>query len=115
MMLMQSVALGLMAFAGNAAVLIFGLAVFGITVGNLLMLQPLLLAEVYGLLHYSRIFAWSNLVTIFGLAAGPALMGYLTVFDATYTLSFAVGAISGLIASVVFFLAKPPSMSGDSN
>jgi MFS family permease len=115
MMLLQSAALGLMAFAGNAAVLIFGLAVFGITVGNLLMLQPLLLAEVYGLLHYSRIFAWSNLVTIFGLAVGPALMGYLTVFDATYTLSFAVGAVSGLFACVVFFLGKPPSTSGDSN
>jgi MFS family permease len=115
MMLLQSASLGLMAFAGNAVVLIFGLAVFGITVGNLLMLQPLLLAEVYGLVHYSRIFAWSNLVTIFGLAAGPALMGYLTVFDATYTLSFVVGAISGLFACVVFILGKPPSPSGDSN
>jgi len=115
MMLLQSASLALMAFAGNVVVLIFGLAVFGITVGNLLMLQPLLLAEVYGLVHYSRIFAWSNLVTIFGLAAGPALMGYLTVFDATYTLSFVVGAISSLFACLVYLLGKAPSPAGDSN
>lgn len=112
MMLMQSAALGLMAFAGNALILIFGLALFGITVGNLLMLQPLLVAEVYGLVHYSRIYAWSNLVTILGLAAGPALMGYLTEFDATYRLSFMVGAFSGLVACLIYLLGKPPAPSG---
>ncbi len=115
MMLLQSVALGLMAFAGNAVILIFGLALFGITVGNLLMLQPLLVAEVYGLVHYSRIYAWSNLVTILGLAVGPALMGYLTVFDATYTLSFFIAAISALFACLVYILGKPPRQSDETN
>ncbi len=110
MMLIQSVSLGLMAVADSATSLMFGMALFGITVGNLLMLLPLLVAEVYGLIHYSRIYAWSNLVTIIGLAAGPALLGYLTEFDATYTLSFMVGAGTGLLGLLVFILGKPPDL-----
>jgi len=107
MMFFQAASLALIAFAGSSVALLLGLALFGLTVGNLLMLQPLLIAEVYGLVNYSRIYSWSNLVMMLGVAAGPALMGYLTVIEDSYRLSYLAAAVSGLVACFVFLLAKP--------
>jgi MFS family permease len=112
MMLMQSVALGLMAVAPGSIVILAALAMFGITVGNLLMLQPLLVAEVYGLISYSRIYSWSNFVTIVGIAIGPALMGYLATIDETYSFSFLAAALSGLLACCIFVLGRRSDSGG---
>ena len=111
MMLFQAASLALIAFAGGSMMLLLGLALFGLTVGNLLMLQPLLIAEVYGLVNYSRIYSWSNLLTMLGVAAGPALMGYLAVIEDAYRLPDLVAAGSGLVACFVFLLAKPPEQN----
>jgi MFS family permease len=108
MMLLQAASFLLIAFAGSGLTLLAGLAVFGLTVGNLLMLQPLLIAEIYGLLNYSRIYSWSNLLTMLGVATGPALMGYLVVIEGTYRLSYTAAAVSSLVACLVFLFAKPP-------
>jgi len=106
-MLLQAVSLFVLAFSNGAFGLILGLALLGITVGNLLMLQPLLIAEVWGLRHYSRIYATSNLLTMLGIAAGPVLMGYLLSETGNYTASFVVAGISSLIAIAVFFFWGP--------
>ena len=106
-MLLQAVSLFVLAFSNGAFGLILGLALLGITVGNLLMLQPLLIAEVWGLRHYSRIYATSNLLTMLGIAAGPVLMGYLLSETGNYTAPFVVAGISSLIAIVVFFFWGP--------
>ena len=78
------------------------LAIFGITVGNLLMLQPLLIAERYGLLQYSRIYAVSNLLTMLGIATGPVTMGYLFALTGTYGLAYLAAAVAGVIAFLIF-------------
>ena len=53
-----------------------GLAVaFGLSVGNILMIQPLILAETFGVKDYGRIFAVSQLLTTIGYAMGPEIMG----------------------------------------
>ena len=41
------------------------------------MLQPLLIAERFGVLDYPRIFSRSQFVTMFGTAGGPLLLGWL--------------------------------------
>jgi len=51
----------------NVLTLCLGLALFGATVGNLLMLQPLLIADAFGIREYARIFA----VAISCLPGGP--------------------------------------------
>ena len=108
-MMIQGVSLFVLAFSNGAFGLIVGLALLGITVGNLLMLQPLLIAEVWGLRHYSRIYATSNLLTMLGIAAGPVVMGYLLSETGNYTASFVTAGISSLIAIVVFFFWGPRS------
>jgi MFS family permease len=106
-MLLQGLSLILLAFSDGAFGLFLGLALLGITVGNLLMLQPLLIADVWGLRHYSRIYATSNLLTMLGIAVGPVFMGYLLSETGNYTASYLMAGISSFVAIIVFYLWGP--------
>ena len=103
MMLLQGLSLACMGYFVNPAGLLLGLALFGITVGNLLMLQPLLLASRYGLIQYSRIYAVSNLLTMIGIAVGPVAMGFLFSAAGTYSLAYLAAAASSLLACLIFW------------
>jgi len=74
---LQGVGLAVVALAPGTAVALLGAGLFGATVGNLLMLQPLWLADSFGVNVYPRIFALSQALTMVGLAAGPGLLGVL--------------------------------------
>ncbi len=84
MLLAQALALALLAFAAKSLLLV-GAVLFSITVGNVLMLQPLLLAEAFGTRHYGRIYSVSNLITAAGVAGGPALIGVIYEASGGYT------------------------------
>lgn len=108
----QGVGLMLLAHAHTAPALWLGAALFGLTVGNLLMLQPLLLAEAFGLRDYGRIYAASQGLTTLGVAAGPATVGILHDAAGGYVSAFtAVGACS-LTAMVVFLAAGRANARG---
>lgn len=110
----QCCSLGWLAGADEGTAVLVGAVCFGATVGNLLMLQPLLLAEVFGARDYSRIYSLSQLLTTLGIASGPALLGVL--FDALggYDASFAIAAGASGIAFLAmagigaFPAAAPP-------
>lgn len=107
MMLAQCLALLMLAVSSAPWVLLSGLAFFGITVGNLLMLQPLLIADAFGLHHYPRIYSMSNLLTTVGVAVGPALMGWIYTFESTYSWSYVAASAAGLLSLVIFIYAGP--------
>ncbi len=109
MVLLQAVALLLIAGAESVYLMYLGFALFGGSVGNLLMLHPLIIAEFYGLKHYSRLFAWSNMIMLCGVAAGPGVMGWLYGYTGSYTISYRVAGALCLAAYVVFFLMRPPA------
>jgi MFS family permease len=104
MMFLQAAALGLLGLAQSAVLICLGLALLGITVGNLLMLQPLIIAERYGLLDYSRLFAWANLASVAGVAAGPGVLGWLVGVHLSYHIPFLVAGGFGALAGSVFLL-----------
>ena len=96
----QVVALALLGFAGTSLTLIGSAVIFGMSIGNLLMLQPLLLAEAFGVAEYSRIYSFNQLIGTAGVAAGPFALG-LARDVADYRLAFLVAAAasgSGLVA-----------------
>ena len=66
----QAFSLAWLAFADSVVPLFAAILVFGATVGNILMLQPLLVAERFGVLDYPRIFSRSQFLTMFGTAGG---------------------------------------------
>lgn len=103
MMIMQALSLSLLALSVNVLTLCLGLALFGATVGNLLMLQPLLIAEAFGIREYARIFAVANLMSSLGTAAGPAVLGYAFAINGNfYSLSYWIAAFAGAFGLCLF-------------
>ena len=98
MMLVQAIALLVLALSYQIIWIFAALAVLGIAVGNLLMLQPLIVAERYGTRDYSRLFSWANLFTVVGVAIGPGLLGWLYSLSSSYELPYLLAAGSGFIA-----------------
>jgi MFS family permease len=102
----QALSLLLLALAGGRIGLLAAAVLFGVTVGNLLMLQPLLLAEAFGVKDYPRIFSLNQLIVTIGIAGGPFLLGAL--HDASgYRLAYTVAAIVSLSGAVCVFAAGP--------
>jgi len=105
MMILQALSLSLLALGVNVFTLCLGLALFGATVGNLLMLQPLLIAEAFGIREYARIFAVANLMSSWGTAAGPAVLGLAFAANANlYSLPYWIAACAGAAGLMLFLI-----------
>jgi predicted MFS family arabinose efflux permease len=112
-MLTQAAALVLLALAPGKAALLAGAVAFGLSVGNVLMMQPLLLAEAFGTREYGRIYSTSQFVTVLGVASGPALLGI--VYEASgYAPAYLAAAAASLAGAAILFLARRrKSAAGD--
>lgn len=114
-MILQVFSLCMLGFGASVLSLCFGLAFFGATVGNLLMLQPLLIAAAFGLRDYARIFSFANLMSSCGTAVGPALLGYIAVMNAgDYTWPYVIAAAAGAIGLLLFLLGGQGSFDSGS-
>lgn len=91
----QAGALVVLGLADATWLMFATIVVFGATVGNILMLQPLLVAERFGVRDYARIFSRSQLVSMAGVAGGPFLIGWLYDLAGSYRIPYIVaGALS---------------------
>lgn len=103
MIVVQVIALLLLSSGFSVWTLCFGLFMLGSSVGNLLMLQPLLLAEAFGVRDYARIFSVSNLMSSWGTAAGPALMGVIYAASGNlYAMPYLLAAMAGVLGLLLF-------------
>ncbi|MDQ3385066.1 MAG: MFS transporter [Actinomycetota bacterium] len=91
---------GLAAVEGRLGLLVSA-SVFGLSVGNVLLLQPVVLADVFGVRDYPRIFATSQLVSTVGIASGPFVLGILRDATDGYLLAYLAATTLSLAASVV--------------
>jgi MFS family permease len=103
----QSMALAFLAFAETKMALLAGVALFGVTVGTILMMHQLLIAEAFGSREYGRIYSVSQLVTVIGVAAGPALIGFIFVASGGYEWPYLATAASTLLGATILTLAGP--------
>jgi MFS family permease len=99
--LLQGCALIVIAVAGVLPVLFVGIALFGATVGNLLMLHPLLIGERFGPADYARIFSRSQFVVFLGTASGPYVLGLLHDVTDGYLVAYLVAGSLSLCGSLV--------------
>ncbi len=104
LILLQSVSLVLIAYADTRATLLGASMVLGLSVGNLLMLQPLLLADAFGVVEYSRIYGFGQLFATAGVAAGPFILGVARDLW-SYEVAFLFGATTNLMAIATLVLA----------
>ena len=99
----QSLGMVALAYADSEVTALAGAAVFGITVGNLLMLQPLIVVQAFGVGGYPRLYAVANAATTLGVAGGPLAMGLLhDAFD--YRVAFLAAALMSGVAFFVFLV-----------
>jgi MFS family permease len=106
---LQALSLVWLALADDTTWLFGAIILFGATVGNILMLQPLLIAERFGVLDYPRIYSRAQLYGLVGTAGGPLLLGALhDVYDG-YRVSYIAAAACSALGALVFFLAGPAS------
>ena len=97
-LLLQACAMTTLAQAHSAPFVLGAALFFGATVGNLLMLQPLLLAEAFGVREYPRIYSFSQLLSTLGIALGPALLGILYDVTGGYSVPYLAAGVASLVA-----------------
>jgi MFS family permease len=107
LMALQTVGLVLLAFVAGRWPILLSITLFGLTAGSMLMMQPLLLVEAFGVRDYGRIYSTSLTVGVVGYVIAPTLMGIL--FDATgsYLLPYLAVAALTLVGMAIFVLAGP--------
>ncbi|MCP5028069.1 MAG: MFS transporter [Actinomycetia bacterium] len=104
--LVQAVALVAMALADVRFALIGAVILLGLSVGNVLMLQPLILAEAFGVRDYARIYGLGQLMGVLGVGIGPAVVGLIHDSD-SYRSALLVASGIAVVGSLVALWAGP--------
>ena len=74
------------------------------------MLQPLLMAERFGVLDYPRIFSRAQFISMVGTAGGPLLLGWLYDNAGGYDTSYLVAAGCSLTGAAVLASGGPATV-----
>lgn len=93
----------------SSPVAIYGVAlVFGFTIGNVYLMQSLLVGEIFGMVSFGTVFGVVSLAGQLGSGAGLVFMGWLHDRTSGYVLPFTVLAAVDLVAAAVVVFARPP-------
>ncbi|MBO0766734.1 MAG: MFS transporter [Hyphomicrobiaceae bacterium] len=111
MMAMQAMGLAGLTLAHGRVGILAGVTVFGLTMGNSLMMHPLLLVERFGVLDYGRVYSTSQLMSVAGLAGGAALVGLIYDASGGYTLPFAAIAFASLVGFAILAAFGPKGLA----
>ncbi len=98
---LQAASLVVLGWASATWLMFATIVLFGATVGNILMLQPLLVAERFGVRDYARIFSRSQLVSMVGVAGGPFLIGWLYDLAGSYRIPYTVAGVLSFTGAFV--------------
>lgn len=110
---LQTLAMIGLGLSQPTALIFLSIVLFGVTIGNLLMLQPLLIAERFGVLDYPRIFGRSQAITIVGVAGGPLLIGWLFDVFGSYEVPYLAAAVVSAAGASILSRAGPATFSPD--
>ena len=66
------------------------------------MLQPLIVADRFGLLDCSRLFSWANLFSVIGVAGGPGVLGAIYGAEGNFAVPYFFASAMGVVAAVFF-------------
>jgi MFS family permease len=116
---LQGASFAALALLPGLAGLAAGTVLFGITIGNLTVLIPLVVVELFGLADYPRIYAVSQFGASLGTAGGPAVLAALHGGFGSYRMPLLILAgVSALAAVGVTRLRAPvpvlvPALAGE--
>ena len=106
---LQGASFVVLALLSGLAGLVAGTVLFGITIGNLTVLIPLVVVELFGLIDYPRIYAVSQFGASVGTAAGPAVLAGLHSGFGSYRLPLLILAGISFVASMAVARLRSPA------
>ena len=104
---MQACGVALLAFGSTVLVLAPGCILFGLGIGSLLSLPPLIAQTEFAPGDVPRVVALVTAVNQAVFAFAPAVFGVLREMSGAYTLPFLLAAVVEVIASAVIVLGRP--------
>ena len=84
---------------------------FGLTIGNIYMMQSLLTSEIFGYVSFGAVFGMISFTSQVSSGAGPLLVGLLEQATGNYESPFLVTAGITLAAAVVVLFARPVQLA----
>jgi len=106
--LMQACGAVCLALGTNAGVLLMGCVLFGLGIGNLVLLSPLIAQREFAPNDVPRVVALVTAVNLAVFSFAPAVFGLLREATGDYTAPFLVAAAVQLTAGVVVLLGRHP-------
>ncbi len=107
----QSLALLALALLQQPVALFAATICFGLTIGNVYMLQQLVTAECFGVRTYGTVFGMISVLSLLGSAAGPSIASAAVSFAGGYSPCFAVMACAGIIPLLLIRYVRPDTSS----
>lgn len=95
--------------AFDSKVLTYGLVlVVGFTIGNIYMMQSLLVSELFGMVSFGTVFGLIGVASQTGSGLGPLAVGWLEDRTGGYSTPFTVTAALTFVAAACIAFARPP-------
>ena len=107
----QSAAMLTAGFSTQVVILYFCVFAFGLTMGNVVLLQSLIIGECFGQVSFGTVFGLAGLFISSVSSFGPMIAGF--IYDATqsYRIAFSIFAAMSAFATLFLIYAKPPRKS----
>lgn len=87
------------------------IAIFGLAMGGLFVLEPLTIREYFGLDSFGTIYGGLWAFQTLGWAAGPYITGYIFDTTGSYNLAFIAFIFTTLLATVLIMFVRHPRLS----
>jgi len=106
--LLQLAALVLLLEAGSMAVFWVFVAIFGVAMGGMFAMEPLLISEHFGMASFGAIYGTLWGLSAFGFAAGPPIAGHIFDTSGSYNSAFILFIATTILAVVLISFIKSP-------
>ena len=104
---MQAIAVLLLVYIDNPVTTYVFTLTFGFTLGNIYMMQSLLVGEIFGLVSFGAVFGLVSFASQVSSGAGPLLVGLLEQSSGGYEAPLTVTACITFVAALVVLFARP--------
>lgn len=96
---------------GSMAVVWAFVVVFGLGIGGIFALEPLLVSQYFGLISFGAIYGGLWAFITIATATGPFIAGYIFDVTGNYDMAFILSILITSIALILIFLLGPPKPS----